>query len=223
MLPSGHGDLAEHHHRRLPAAGALAGDAARGPLVEPRDVGGGRRTRLRAVRAARGARRGSAGVRRRRAAGPAAALLPARLSEYGDELATIVPVPEGAMSIDYLIGGATDVGRGLGKAMIRSGLDRLWVEHPRRDVRDRGDPRRQHPVLQGVGEGRCDPRGQWRDEARQSGRRRPSPRVPPGQARIAEPWITEPWNGSARRGAVGRMTEMDRDRPSRPHRTAPRW
>jgi aminoglycoside 6'-N-acetyltransferase len=46
------------------------------------------------------------------------------------ELALITAVPPRAMSIDYLIGDVANVGRGLGPAMIRSALDRLWVEHP---------------------------------------------------------------------------------------------
>jgi aminoglycoside 6'-N-acetyltransferase len=51
-------------------------------------------------------------------------------AEYVDELTPIVPVPPRAMSIDYLIGDAGNVGRGLGPAMIRSALQHLWAEHP---------------------------------------------------------------------------------------------
>ena len=49
--------------------------------------------------------------------------------EYADELTAIVEVPRRAMTIDYLIGEAGAVGRGLGTQMIRSALERLWGEH----------------------------------------------------------------------------------------------
>lgn len=46
--------------------------------------------------------------------------------EYGDELAAVLPVPHGAVSIDYLIGDPTHVGRGLGATMIRAFTARIW-------------------------------------------------------------------------------------------------
>jgi aminoglycoside 6'-N-acetyltransferase len=46
--------------------------------------------------------------------------------EYLDELSATLPVPEGAVSIDYLIGDPTLVGQGLGTAMIRAFSDRIW-------------------------------------------------------------------------------------------------
>jgi aminoglycoside 6'-N-acetyltransferase len=50
--------------------------------------------------------------------------------EYVAELAPVVPVPEGAVSIDYLIGDLRQVGRGLGPAMIRAVIERTWTEMP---------------------------------------------------------------------------------------------
>jgi aminoglycoside 6'-N-acetyltransferase len=49
--------------------------------------------------------------------------------EYVDEMAPIMAVPSRAMTIDYLIGDAADVGRGIGTRMIRSALAGLWAEH----------------------------------------------------------------------------------------------
>lgn len=45
------------------------------------------------------------------------------------ELASLVDVPRRAMTIDYLIGDAGNVGRGIGTTMIRSALDHLWRDH----------------------------------------------------------------------------------------------
>lgn len=50
--------------------------------------------------------------------------------EYGDELAGQAEVPEGAMSIDYLIGEASYVGQGLGTRMIRVIVEATWSDHP---------------------------------------------------------------------------------------------
>jgi aminoglycoside 6'-N-acetyltransferase len=50
--------------------------------------------------------------------------------EYLTELAPITPVPAGAMTIDYLIGEASNIGKGLGTTMIGSALQRLWADHP---------------------------------------------------------------------------------------------
>jgi aminoglycoside 6'-N-acetyltransferase len=47
-------------------------------------------------------------------------------AEYVEELATVLPVPAGAVSIDYLVGDPALVGRGLGTAMIRAFVDRIW-------------------------------------------------------------------------------------------------
>jgi aminoglycoside 6'-N-acetyltransferase len=49
--------------------------------------------------------------------------------EYLDELTPIIAVPTGAMSIDYLIGDATNIGRGVGSRMIGSALEHLWADH----------------------------------------------------------------------------------------------
>ncbi|MFC7583832.1 GNAT family N-acetyltransferase [Nonomuraea antimicrobica] len=56
-----------------------------------------------------------------------------RLADYPDyqaELAAIVPVPDEAVTIDYLIGDPGQVGKGLGTLMIRSIVERTWVELP---------------------------------------------------------------------------------------------
>ncbi|MFZ3572894.1 GNAT family N-acetyltransferase [Streptomyces sp. BH097] len=56
-----------------------------------------------------------------------------RLSDYPDylaELATVVEVPPGAMTIDYLIGEPQQIGRGLGSRMIRSVIQATWNDHP---------------------------------------------------------------------------------------------
>src|SRR5206468_699719 len=46
------------------------------------------------------------------------------------ELAAIVSVPDGAMTIDYLIGDHQQTGQGIGAAMIHSVIGRTWAEHP---------------------------------------------------------------------------------------------
>ncbi|MFI7238613.1 GNAT family N-acetyltransferase [Streptomyces cyaneofuscatus] len=56
-----------------------------------------------------------------------------RLADYPEylvEVATLVEVPSGAMTIDYLIGEPQLVGRGLGPQMIRSAVQAIWDEHP---------------------------------------------------------------------------------------------
>nr|WP_242625454.1 GNAT family N-acetyltransferase [Protofrankia symbiont of Coriaria myrtifolia] len=50
--------------------------------------------------------------------------------EYRDDLAPIVDVPAGAMSIDYLIGEPAQTGHGLGTRMIASMVARTWSDHP---------------------------------------------------------------------------------------------
>ena len=50
--------------------------------------------------------------------------------EYHKEFAATVAVPDGAVTIDYLIGEPADTGRGLGTAMIRAVLDQTWAAHP---------------------------------------------------------------------------------------------
>ncbi|MGW2712055.1 GNAT family N-acetyltransferase [Streptomyces sp. NPDC001356] len=50
--------------------------------------------------------------------------------EYLAELAALVPVPDGAMTIDYLVGDPRRTGRGVGTAMIRAVIARTWQEHP---------------------------------------------------------------------------------------------
>ncbi|MFD3975462.1 GNAT family N-acetyltransferase [Streptomyces cyaneofuscatus] len=56
-----------------------------------------------------------------------------RLADYPEylvEVATLIDVPSGAMTIDYLIGEPHLVGRGLGPRMIRSAVQAIWDEHP---------------------------------------------------------------------------------------------
>ncbi|MDH3300108.1 MAG: acetyltransferase [Acidimicrobiia bacterium] len=50
------------------------------------------------------------------------------------ELAAVIDVPPGTGSIDYLIGEADNRGRGVGTAMIRAYVDRIWVTKPSIDV-----------------------------------------------------------------------------------------
>lgn len=50
--------------------------------------------------------------------------------EYIDELAGQVEAPQGAMSIDYLIGNPLLVGRGLGTRMIQAVVRATWTDHP---------------------------------------------------------------------------------------------
>jgi aminoglycoside 6'-N-acetyltransferase len=49
--------------------------------------------------------------------------------EYRDEIAETVPVPEGAMTIDYLIGEPELVGKGLGTLMLRAVVAQTWLDH----------------------------------------------------------------------------------------------
>jgi len=55
-----------------------------------------------------------------------------RLSSFPqhiNELAPIIDVPPGAMSVDYLIGDLVNTGRGLGTCMIVSMIQRTWTDH----------------------------------------------------------------------------------------------
>ena len=47
--------------------------------------------------------------------------------EYVEEMAQVYPVGDGAVTIDYLIGDADRVGRGVGTEMIRAFVDRIWA------------------------------------------------------------------------------------------------
>ena len=56
-----------------------------------------------------------------------------RLADYPDyaaELAAVVSVPPGAVTIDYLIGEPAQVGRGLGPRMIEAIVRATWDDHP---------------------------------------------------------------------------------------------
>jgi aminoglycoside 6'-N-acetyltransferase len=50
--------------------------------------------------------------------------------DYVEEVEGVLPVPAGAVSIDYLIGDASLIGRGLGRAMLMAFVERIWVEQP---------------------------------------------------------------------------------------------
>lgn len=50
--------------------------------------------------------------------------------EYVAELEPWLPVPEGAVSIDYLIGEPALVGRGIGSSMIAAFVERIWNADP---------------------------------------------------------------------------------------------
>lgn len=50
--------------------------------------------------------------------------------EYLAELAPLLDVPEGAVSIDYLIGDPTLTGRGLGSTMITAFVEQVWRVNP---------------------------------------------------------------------------------------------
>ena len=59
-----------------------------------------------------------------------------RLADYPEELAAfaaLLPVPEGAMTIDYLIGDPGQVGRGLGPQVIDALVRSTWDDHPDTD------------------------------------------------------------------------------------------
>lgn len=51
-------------------------------------------------------------------------------AEYRDEFAAVVAVPDGAVTVDYLIGDPARVARGIGTAMIRAAVARTWDDHP---------------------------------------------------------------------------------------------
>jgi len=51
-------------------------------------------------------------------------------AKYRAELTPLVEVPQGAVSVDYLIGDPTLVGRGLGTAMLDGFVERIWSADP---------------------------------------------------------------------------------------------
>lgn len=50
--------------------------------------------------------------------------------EYVEEVAHILTIPDGAMTIDYLIGELADTGRGLGPAIIGAAAADTWLMKP---------------------------------------------------------------------------------------------
>lgn len=54
----------------------------------------------------------------------------AAFPEYQTELATLLAVPAGAASIDYLVGAERHRGAGLGTAMIAAFVEQVWREAP---------------------------------------------------------------------------------------------
>ncbi|GAA2073546.1 hypothetical protein GCM10009801_26930 [Streptomyces albiaxialis] len=56
-----------------------------------------------------------------------------RLADYPDylaELAAVTDIPDGTMTLDYLIGYPALTGQGLGPRLLASALASLWTEHP---------------------------------------------------------------------------------------------
>jgi aminoglycoside 6'-N-acetyltransferase len=49
---------------------------------------------------------------------------------YVTDLQALLPVPPFAGSIDYLVGDASNTGRGLGTEMLREFVERLWSDDP---------------------------------------------------------------------------------------------
>ncbi len=55
------------------------------------------------------------------------------LGDYPDylaELAPVVPVPDGAVTIDYLIGDPARIGHGLGPRVIAAAVEQTWQRYP---------------------------------------------------------------------------------------------
>lgn len=55
------------------------------------------------------------------------------IDDYPDEaleLRSVLEVPDGAATVDYLLGDATRVGKGLGRQMVGAFVDRLWGSRP---------------------------------------------------------------------------------------------
>jgi aminoglycoside 6'-N-acetyltransferase len=50
--------------------------------------------------------------------------------EYIEELSPLLTMPDGAVTIDYLIGNRELTGRGLGSAMIAGFAEHIWSENP---------------------------------------------------------------------------------------------
>jgi aminoglycoside 6'-N-acetyltransferase len=50
--------------------------------------------------------------------------------DYVEEMADVYPVGDGAVTIDYLIGGPSRVGHGIGTAMIEAFVARIWTSDP---------------------------------------------------------------------------------------------
>ena len=50
--------------------------------------------------------------------------------EYRGEIAAIVPVPAGCLTLDYFIADPDETGHGVGTAMLRTLLMRSWQDHP---------------------------------------------------------------------------------------------
>jgi aminoglycoside 6'-N-acetyltransferase len=50
--------------------------------------------------------------------------------EYVEELSPVVDVPDGAATLDYLVGDASDTGQGIGPQMIAAVAADTWREYP---------------------------------------------------------------------------------------------
>lgn len=98
--------------------------------------------------------------------------------EYLDQIAALTPVPDGSVTIDYLIGEPNYIGGGFGGRMIRAVVDKTWADDagataivPAVAVGNVG-------VLAGAREGRSAQDRRGRDGAGQPDRRPGSLRVP---------------------------------------------
>jgi aminoglycoside 6'-N-acetyltransferase len=64
---------------------------------------------------------------------PVALVQRCRLADYPEdlaELAAVVPVPDGALALDYLIGDPARLGVGLGPRIIRALVEASWSDYP---------------------------------------------------------------------------------------------
>ncbi|GAA0937518.1 GNAT family N-acetyltransferase [Nonomuraea longicatena] len=50
--------------------------------------------------------------------------------DYAEELRTLVEVPDGAVTVDYLVGDQARAGQGIGPRMIAAVVEATWTDHP---------------------------------------------------------------------------------------------
>ena len=64
---------------------------------------------------------------------PVALFQRCRLADYPDylaELSSVTEVPDGTVTLDYLIGPPELTGQGLGPRLVRSAVTAVWTDHP---------------------------------------------------------------------------------------------